>query len=71
MEAADGDRALAEELRQRQMQEDVQVVQPSNLAATFDLDAAEGPLQALFTNVSDWSVPLASASATVLLVEIR
>ena len=51
MEDVQGDRALAEELRQRQQQDDVQVVQPSNIAATFDLDAAEAPLQALFTNV--------------------
>ena len=52
MEDADGDKGLAGELRQRQQQDDVQVVQPSNIAATFDLEAAEAPLQALFTNVS-------------------
>lgn len=52
MEDVDGDVALADELRQRQQHDNIQVVQPSNIAATFDLDAAEAPLQALFTNVS-------------------
>ncbi len=58
MEEADGDKGLAEELRQRQVQEDVQVVQPSNIAATFDLDASEAPLQALFTNVGGHALKL-------------
>lgn len=52
MEDVDGDKALADELRQRQQHDNIQVVQPSNIAATFDLEAAEAPLQALFTNVS-------------------
>ncbi|KAK9840402.1 hypothetical protein WJX74_009278 [Apatococcus lobatus] len=63
MEDVQGDRALAEELRQRQQQDDVQVVQPSNIAATFDLDAAEAPLQALFTNVRNWMNKVGSSSS--------
>ena len=57
MEDVDGDAAVAGELRQRQQHDNTQVVQPSNIAATFDLEAAEAPLQALFTNVSP-SCPL-------------
>ncbi|KAK9862024.1 hypothetical protein WJX84_008292 [Apatococcus fuscideae] len=63
MEDADGDKGLAGELRQRQQQDDVQVVQPSNIAATFDLEAAEAPLQALFTNVRSWMNRVGSSNS--------